>query len=168
MANRDGSVSLDWIESNSTKIPETGCWIWNKYVDNLGYARAFVDGENARVHRLSLGLSIGGIPEGKQANHHCDVRCCVNPVHIYAGDKLQNARDMVRRGRHGTTKQEVRAKISSSKKGRFCGDDGSNTKLFSWQKPELKTLRDAGVSVKELAAKYGVNPSYLYAVLRTI
>jgi hypothetical protein len=167
MVRRSEPVSLAWIEQNSTKIPETGCWVWNCYVDKLGYARTFCNGRNERVHRLALSFSIGGIPAGKQANHHCDVRCCVNPDHLYVGDKLSNAQDMVKRGRHGTVNPEVRAKISATKKGRFCGDEGSNTKLYSWVKTELKALRAAGASVKELAAKYSVHPDYLKVVIKT-
>lgn len=160
-------LTLDWIEANSIKVPESGCWIWGKYVDALGYGRAFYNGRAERVHRISLELSTGTIPEGKQANHHCDVRCCVNPNHIYAGDKLDNARDAVRRGRHPSKDKSFGKKISEARKNTIIGDANPNTKIFSWQRPIIKEERKSGAKVKDLAAKYGVATSYLYSLLRT-
>src|SRR3990167_3193996 len=42
-----------------------------------------------------------------QINHHCDVRNCINPSHLYAGNQADNIQDCVRRGRHRWNKITV-------------------------------------------------------------
>lgn len=57
------------------------------------------------AHRVSYEAFTGPLLDGAYALHVCDVRCCVNPAHIYAGTHKKNMEDMIRRGR-GRPKQE--------------------------------------------------------------
>jgi hypothetical protein len=41
----------------------------------------------------------GAIPKGQPVLHHCDVRHCIEPTHLYLGTQLDNMRDMAARGR---------------------------------------------------------------------
>ena len=54
------------------------CWIWQRYVDKEGYAKI----QAQRAHRVYYERHIGPIPEDKQLDHLCRVRCCVNPFHL--------------------------------------------------------------------------------------
>jgi HNH endonuclease len=63
-------------------------------VDVYGYPRFMVDGKWKKAHRL-----ICDAPPGELACHHCDVRSCVNPDHIYLGTPKSNMADKMRRGR---------------------------------------------------------------------
>ena len=78
-------------------ITETGCWIWMGQLNHNGYGRREVKGRRLRAHRVAFGLD--KIPKGMMVLHKCDVRCCVNPDHLYIGDNSTNMRDMIRRGR---------------------------------------------------------------------
>lgn len=77
----------------------SGCWIWSDALDVYGYGRLQVGGKVRKAHHVSYELEFGEIPEGKIICHKCDVRCCVNPSHLYAGTWSENVADMMRRNR---------------------------------------------------------------------
>ncbi len=91
--------------------PDLGpCWIWRGALTH-GYGQFYLDGRVERAHRVAYKLAVGPIPlsaavtstHGVCILHRCDVRACVNPSHLYAGDHLANMRDMMERGRHVST-----------------------------------------------------------------
>lgn len=90
-----------------------GCWIWRGNRTVSGYGRL---GKSPRVlmHRFSYEHYVGPIPEGMDILHHCDVRPCVNPKHLYAGTDADNVRDKVLRGRHVKGEKAASAKLTLS------------------------------------------------------
>lgn len=65
---------------------ETPCWIWQRHVNQTGYA---VLNDRARggacptlAHRAMFRLHRGQIPEGEQLDHLCRQTDCVNPWHL--------------------------------------------------------------------------------------
>ena len=89
-----------------------GCWIWMAALTG-GYGRFTVGRNLERAHRVSWKLHKGPIPEGLLVLHHCDIRSCVNPDHLFIGTPMDNTQDMWRKGRgRGPTKltdDDVRA-----------------------------------------------------------
>ena len=79
-------------------VPSTGCWIWTKALTLEGYGAFRFRHENY-AHRISYELFVGEIPVGAIICHHCDVKCCVNPEHLYAGSYLSNMVDALKRGK---------------------------------------------------------------------
>lgn len=62
---------------------ESGCWLWTGHVSRSGYVQ-FVTGGSDRqyAHRWAYEHFVGPIPEGRQLDHLCRTRHCVNPAHL--------------------------------------------------------------------------------------
>ena len=76
------------------------CIEWQGSRDRQGYGKAWKNGANARAHRVAWEEANGPIPEGMCVLHHCDNPPCINPDHLFLGTRGDNARDMVKKGRH--------------------------------------------------------------------
>lgn len=101
------------------KVDRSGdCWEWQpKSRTSYGYG-AFrlskeAGGGLASAHRFSYELAYGPIPEGQSVLHSCDNPPCVNPAHLRAGTKAENAADRIARGRAVSWKKGPPAKCSS-------------------------------------------------------
>ena len=87
------------ILKRSIPVPESGCWIWAGATINSGYGKLSFKGKTYTAHRASFASFNGEIPSGKCVLHRCDVRLCVNPDHLFVGDRVDNMRDMIKKGR---------------------------------------------------------------------
>ena len=52
------------------------------------------------MHRVAFEIANGPIPKGMMVCHTCDVRCCVNPQHMFLGSAADNYNDAFQKGRH--------------------------------------------------------------------
>ena len=59
-----------------------GCWTWTGPQNGYGYGRYFHDGRYSMAHRWAYEQLAGPITEGKQLDHLCRNRLCVNPEHL--------------------------------------------------------------------------------------
>ena len=101
-----------------SKVRRTNrCWLWIGAVGTNGYGfirirdrRAkrppkgipndFIHLSHILAHRLSYYIHHGSIPPGKIVCHHCNVKICVNPNHIYSGTYSDNAHDTIKSGKN--------------------------------------------------------------------
>lgn len=75
-------------------IEQNGCHIFQGTTDSsYGYGIFKVDDKSYRAHRASFEYHHGKIPEDKIICHRCNVKLCINPDHIYAGTRKENAID---------------------------------------------------------------------------
>lgn len=97
-------------------IPIAGCWLWMGQVRPNGYGY-IVETNNQQqrkvsAHRLAYEMFVGEIPTGVIVCHRCDVRCCVNPDHLFAGSVLDNINDKLKKGRQPRGVEINTAKIT--------------------------------------------------------
>lgn len=64
------------------RVDEHGCWIWLKSLCRDGYARSGTRRRSSQAHRVYFENHRGPIPKGKEIDHLCRVRNCVNPQHM--------------------------------------------------------------------------------------
>jgi hypothetical protein len=134
------------------------CWLWRgDALKEKGYGRMRVRGHTIPAHRISFALANGVLPAGMLVCHHCDNPLCVNPAHLYAGTHQDNVRDMWARGRAlAQTRPERLAR----------GERHARCKLSDEAVREIRELRSAGMSTKDLARRYGIREDSLRRILR--
>lgn len=84
----------------------TGCWVWQRGTDKLGYGRAHSNGGTELAHRVIYERHRGSIPEGLQLDHLCRNPSCVNPDHL---EPVTNAENCRRGVRAKLTREQARA-----------------------------------------------------------
>jgi len=91
-------------------------------------------------------LHRGTVPDGLFVLHRCDVRCCVNPDHLFLGTNEDNMTDMANKGR---------------RRGITAGEENGRAKLSA---DDVLTIRQSTLGLTKLARKYGLNRSHVYAI----
>jgi hypothetical protein len=131
------------IDSAVERIPFSGCWIWLATVNHRGYGMMSVGDRTAPVHRLSWQAHRGPIPHGLYVLHRCDVRCCVNPAHLFLGTHQDNMDDMKAKGRSSFGERNALAKLTAD---------------------SVREIRASGASSRIMAEQLGVSRSLIKQV----
>lgn len=126
-----------------------GCWFWIAGRNKQGYGLFKPDSGNCQLaHRFSWELVNGKIPEGACLLHRCDCPPCVNPEHLFVGDRPQNTADMMNKGRFPVGERHWFSRLT---------DDDIR---------EIRELRLSGISCREIGERFGVCQSNISAILR--
>lgn len=83
---------LDFPERYYEVDEATGCWNWKRAKKQDGYGCLVLNGKQLRAHRVVYTHLVGEIPEGKELDHLCRNKACVNPAHLEPVTKSENVR----------------------------------------------------------------------------
>lgn len=108
----------------------SGCWEWQRGVNNHGYGTLRYKGKMELAHRVVMGL-----PRG-EVRHTCDNPKCCNPDHLLVGSHASNMRDMVLRGRQARGEGNGRSTLTED---------------------TVRAVRDSPGSQKERAVRFGMS-----------
>ncbi len=78
---------------------ESPCVLWTGFITPNGYGKTRFRGRTIYTHRRAWEIHNGSIPASMFVLHHCDVRHCMNPLHLFLGTQQDNMDDMRRKGR---------------------------------------------------------------------
>jgi len=96
--NASGSTEKGWIKGKSRRFLQhhhnrislvdyiidkiTGCWIWQRALNNKGYGTMTRKGKRIYAHVFSYIAAKGPIPKGLELHHKCENPPCINPEHL--------------------------------------------------------------------------------------
>jgi len=150
------------------QIPTSGdgCWLWELRPNAQGYGRASMGGRSTELaHHVSFKLFGNALAAGECVLHRCDVRLCVNPNHLFKGDRGDNARDMAAKGRQFLQQHPERAKRGADHprrqlpRERFAhGATHPNATLTEAQVIEIRERVAGGEAKSHVARRFGISP----------
>lgn len=127
------------------------CWVWTGARNHQGYGRFGIPGRRtATASRFSYELHAGPIPVGLFVCHHCDNPPCVRPDHLFLGDYVANALDMVGKGRR--------------RGGARGGEAHHMVRLTEDDVQEIRRLA-ATLTRKAIARRFGVSAAHVSKIV---
>lgn len=103
------------------------CWMWVGDFRSSGYGVHWINSKRYSAHRLSYEWSVGKIPEGRQLDHLCRNRACVNPDHL---EVVSHRENLVR----GLNFIAENAKKTHCKRGHEFTDENTKIKIYKGSK----------------------------------
>ena len=156
-----------WAHVDRSGGPDA-CWLWLAGKSGAGYGQIRFRDKVYYAHRIVFALTHGYWPE--MACHSCDNPPCCNPTHLRAGNHLDNMSDVKIRRRH----KSILSPESVARGDRHGmrrhpervprGERHGRSKLTTRQVCEMREARAKGVSLRELAERYGVKPATVKSV----
>lgn len=135
---------------NSTGSRDLGpCEEWTQSRNFAGYGLRWdlFKHRYRKAHRMAWEDAHGPIPEGMLVRHKCDNPPCIRVDHLELGTYADNNNDRVKRGRSNPPR----------------GERSSNAKLTE---DEVRAIRAASGTTREIGAKFGVTHSHVSKLRR--
>ena len=86
--------------NDNFRVNDQNCWIWKGRLNYTGYGTFKFKGKNYSAHRFSYKYHYGEFDESLFVCHHCDIRRCCNPEHLFLGTHTDNMQDCIKKNRH--------------------------------------------------------------------
>lgn len=132
------------------------CWLWKGAKTSSGYGNfMFKMNEFKPAHRVAYELTYGPISDELFVCHHCDVRLCCRPDHLFLGTNGDNMQDAYNKGR-------MQNSINIARK-HFTGTKNPKAKLIEQQVREIRQLKGIQ-NAKKVAEVYHVTAKTIYSI----
>lgn len=129
----------------------SGCVEFAGSISTHGYGAIRVGVKLFRAHRVSWLLRHGEIPGNLLVCHKCDNRKCVNPDHLFLGTYRDNTIDAIWKGRMSPPQAKI-------------GVESNFAKFSDAEIRVAKSLRDSGMSCREVGDRLGMSRSQVSAI----
>jgi len=119
---------------------ENECWVWTGIINEEGYGKISMGRNRIRsAHRESYKAFVGEIPEGKEIDHLCRNRACVNPNHLEAVSHREN----VKRGKLGETTKKRQLEKRFCRNGHEYSEENTyiDPRIYGTQKSPSRHCR---------------------------
>ena len=137
-------ATLFWRHVEPT--PDDVCWIWRGAKTGTGYGHTRVGGRRGSYmtsNRMSWEVHHGPIPAGMHVLHHCDVKLCCRPDHLYLGTRTDNLRDAMNRGRIRSGERHGMARLRNR---------------------DVRSIREATGTDAQIARTFAVSRATIYRI----
>ena len=153
--------SKEEFESFVERLPWSGCWLWLRSISSTGYGDFNRNYVHYQAHRYAYELYKGAI-NGMHVLHHCDVRACCNPEHLFLGTNLDNILDSSAKGRRKTPRQRP-----FGLKYRPMSLEGRKAHRSIPEEVRLEIRRDVanGMTQADAGAKHGLRQGTVWKIL---
>ena len=160
------SEALAFMER--TKAAPSGCIEWIGNIDANGYGRFCFKRKIELAHRAAWRLFRGEIPTGMCLLHKCDNPPCVNPDHLFLGDRRDNARDMAAKGRQWIQRNPERRldTLVCPTELKPRGENHGCAILTAAQVVAIRRRSSKGEIGKSLAADFEVSTSLISQIIK--
>jgi hypothetical protein len=147
-----GATLDERLRHHGWTVTDGDCWEWGGSIGTYGYGQLAVGGTRPEVaSRAAYMAWVGPIPEGGAICHRCDNPPCINPEHLFLGDKAVNNRDM------------------ADKRRTANGERKTSSRLTDAQVAEIRALYATGqFSQKELGARFNVSQQLVGLIARRL
>ena len=166
MKQRSDDAVLKSLLSKIELIPISGCWLWTASMMANGYGQLGYKGKNAYAHRVSWILHKGQIDDGLFVLHRCDVRCCVNPAHLFLGSAKDNMHDMISKGRQNFNWKQGKPPGNKGKRSSISREKHGMAKLTDQNVAEIRRRYATGETQKSLGIEFGVIQPHISRIVR--
>jgi hypothetical protein len=137
------------------------CWPFRGATSADGYGRVRFAGRVQTASRVAYLLLVGPIPDGLNVLHHCDNPPCCNPgpKHLFTGTQFVNMADAAAKGRIVQQRHPERA---------ARGERVGTARLTAAAVVGIRALREAGVTQREVAERFGMGRSTISFIERRL
>ena len=108
-------------------VVASGCWEWTGAIDRCGYGQVSIDGGMTVAHRVVFAALRGAIPDGRELDHLCRNRRCVNPDHLEPVDHRTNTL-------RGTSPPAIHAAATQCPQGHAYDEKNTLVLKNGWRK----------------------------------
>jgi hypothetical protein len=160
MKFRKGTTLKDrFLMGVTIPINEDDCWIWHGTISKNGYGLIRNEvSKKESAQRIAYRLYISDFDRSLSVLHHCDVRNCVNPKHLFLGTYSDNMQDMWNKHRH--PKPTFGRPFITP-----IGERNSHNKLKEEEVLEIRRLHNKKVELEVLAKMFCVQKPAIWKIV---